>query len=457
MLKKIFGTDGIRGKAGEYPLTEELVRKLGYTSARLLKKTFPGQEKKVFLARDTRSSGQWLVSCLSEGLLSAGVNVVSVGILPTPALAHFVRREKCLAGVVVSASHNPAEYNGIKFFSPQGTKMADKLETEIEKYFFCSLRKTKVKSGRFATYAEADDEYLSFLKGTLSPAPDLRGLKVALDCAQGATYKVAPKIFTQLGAEVLVINNRPDGRNINSGCGALYPQQVAELVVREKADVGFAFDGDGDRVIAVDEKGNILDGDFILAIASGYFQRVNKLSNNGVVITVMANLGLCRFLEDRGIKYWKTAVGDRYVYEEMVKRGAVVGGEQSGHIIFGNYLPTGDGLLTALQIMAISGGKGKPFSSWSKLFSKYPQILVNLEWKSKKDPASYPSIKTVIQKNQKKLGEQGRVFVRLSGTEPLVRIMLEGEKKEEIKNMANEIAREIEKVTESEQLQKAGR
>lgn len=448
MQKKIFGTDGIRGKAGEYPLTEPLIRKLGYVAAELLKKIFPGQEKKVFLARDTRDSGQWLVSCLSEGLLAAGVNVLNTGVLPTPALAYFVNKNQCLAGVVISASHNPAEYNGIKFFSPTGTKLSDKLEIGIEKRMSQSLRKTKIKSGRFITYSGAGDDYVSFLKSTLQPKLDFQGLRVALDCAQGATYRVAPEVFTQLGADVLVINNRPDGKNINSGCGSLYPQEVARLTVKEKADIGFAFDGDGDRVIAVDEKGNVLDGDFLLAMAASELQSENELSNNGVVITVMANLGLCKFMKNKGIKFWKTPVGDRYVYEEMLKQGAILGGEQSGHIIFRKHSPTGDGLLTALQVLSIARKRKKPFSWWSKLFCRYPQLLANLEWQLKDDPLSFDSINSIILKSQKKLGDQGRILIRLSGTEPLVRIMVEGEKEGEIKNIADAIAKEIKKITD---------
>jgi len=369
-----------------------------------------------------------------------------MGVIPTPGVAHLANQFPVLAGIVVSASHNPYHDNGIKFFGPEGTKLPDAVESEIEKHIHGEPVAVRPSRGRAPAAKRASSpsllvkKYSSFLQETFPQKLNLKNLKLAIDCANGATYKVAPRLFGALGAEIVAINVDPDGRNINRSCGSLHPDKLSKEVVKLKCDCGLAFDGDGDRVIFVDENGDVRDGDYILAMVSRYLKEKGKLKNNTLVTTVMANLGLFKAMEKYDISVLKTPVGDRYVYERMKSSGAVIGGEQSGHIIFRNFLPTGDGMLSALQVMSILKETGQSLSDLCGLMEKFPQILINTPVKKKVPLAELPRTSSLIKDIEDKLGSNGRVLVRYSGTENLLRVMVEGQDKQSIAEIAQEVS-----------------
>ena len=382
-----------------------------------------------------------LEAALVSGILSVGAEAVILGVVPTPAVAHLIREYNADAGIMISASHNPVEYNGIKFFDNKGYKLPDELEDEIQRVIESGFEgvpsPTGHNLGRSHIEIAAIDEYIDYAKSTIPV--DLKGLRVALDCANGACYNAAVKAFRELGAEVYVINDNPDGTNINEKCGSTHPEELQEYVVKKKYDLGFAFDGDADRCLAVDEKGNLINGDFILMLCAKYLKDLGKLKNDTLVVTVMSNLGLDIASKKENIKTIKTKVGDRYVLEEMVKDGYVLGGEQSGHIIFLDYNTTGDGLVTALQVAAIKKRSGKNLSELAGIMKELPQVLVNAKVPNDKKNIYLEDEEIVneIKRIEDTLDGVGRVLIRPSGTEPLVRVMLEGEDQEEIDKMAH--------------------
>lgn len=439
-MSRMFGTDGVRGIANT-ELTADLAYALGRAGAFVL--TEGTHKPKILVAKDTRISGDMLEAALVAGILSVGAEAVILGIVPTPAVAHLTRKYNADAGVMISASHNPVEYNGIKFFDGRGYKLSDELEDQIQAVIEGNFADVPSPVGgavgRSYTEETALREYIDYAMGTIKT--DLKGLRVALDCANGAAYKAAVKAFRALGARVYVINDNPDGNNINENCGSTHMEELMDYVVRKNCDIGFAFDGDADRCLAVDEKGNMINGDFLLTICAKALKAAGKLNDDTLVVTVMSNLGLDIAAKREGINLVKTKVGDRYVLEEMLKENYILGGEQSGHIIFLDHNTTGDGLVTALQIAAILKESGKTFSELAGVMKELPQVLVNAKVPNEKkniyleDAEIIEAIKAV----EAKLNGVGRVLIRPSGTEPLVRVMLEGENQEEINEMANSL------------------
>ncbi len=437
-MSRMFGTDGVRGIANT-ELTSEIAYGLGRAGAYVL--TEGTHKPKILVAKDTRISGDMLEAALVSGILSVGAEAVILGVVPTPAVAHLIREYNADAGIMISASHNPVEYNGIKFFDNKGYKLPDELEDEIQRVIESGFEgvpsPTGHNLGRSHIEIAAIDEYIDYAKSTIPV--DLKGLRIALDCANGACYSAAVKAFRELGAEVYVINDNPDGTNINEKCGSTHPEELQEYVVKKKCDLGFAFDGDADRCLAVDEKGNLINGDFILMLCAKHLKDLGKLKDNTLVVTVMSNLGLDIACKEEKIKTIKTKVGDRYVLEEMVKDGYVLGGEQSGHIIFLDYNTTGDGLVTALQVAAIRKRSGKSLSELAGIMKELPQVLVNAKVPNDKKNIYLEDEEIVneINRIEEVLNGVGRVLIRPSGTEPLVRVMLEGENQEEIDKMAH--------------------
>lgn len=443
-MSRMFGTDGVRGIANT-ELTAELAYSLGRAGAFVL--TEGTHKPKILVAKDTRISGDMLESALVAGILSVGAEAVILGVVPTPAVAHLTREYNADAGVMISASHNPVEYNGIKFFDGRGYKLSDELEDQIqaviENNFEGVPSPVGGDVGRSYTEETALREYIDYAMSTIKT--DLKGLRIALDCANGAAYKAAVKAFRALGARVYVINDNPDGNNINENCGSTHMEELMDYVVRKNCDIGFAFDGDADRCLAVDEKGNLVNGDFILALCGKHLKEINRLKDNTVVVTVMSNLGLDIAFKEMGINCLKTKVGDRYVLEEMIKGNYVLGGEQSGHIIFSKYNSTGDGLVTALQIASIVKKNKKPLSELCSIMKQLPQTLVNAVVPNEKKNIYLEDKEIVeeIQRIESILDGRGRVLIRPSGTEPLVRVMLEGENQEEIDKLAHNLANMI--------------
>ncbi|MBW2185026.1 MAG: phosphoglucosamine mutase [Deltaproteobacteria bacterium] len=446
MEKKLFGTDGVRGVANVYPMTTEIAMQLGRAVAYLFKGS--DKRRRIVIGKDTRLSGYMIENAMAAGICSMGVDVQLVGPLPTPGIAFITSSMRADAGVVISASHNAYQDNGIKFFSHSGLKLPDEMELKIEKLLFSEeldlLRPTADEVGRAFRIDDATGRYIVFLKNSFPRDLDLRGLRIVLDCANGAAYKVAPAVLQELGAEVITLGVSPNGTNINAGCGSLYPQVMAEAVREYRADVGIALDGDADRVIFVDEHGTEVDGDHIMAICATHLIKNNALAKNTLVATVMSNMGLDIALRNAGGKVVKTGVGDRYVTEEMLRNGYNFGGEQSGHMIFFDHNTTGDGTLSALQMLAIMQRTGKPMSELAKVMTALPQILINVRVKRRVDLATIPEIKQVIEHCEEQLGQSGRVLIRYSGTEPLLRIMLEGESDAQIKQLAGEIVVAVE-------------
>ncbi|MBN2568540.1 MAG: phosphoglucosamine mutase [Deltaproteobacteria bacterium] len=426
-MGKLFGTDGVRGVANEYPMTSEMALNIGRATAHLFKRK--GHQPSIIIGKDTRISGYMLENALVSGICSMGVDAVLVGPMPTPGIAFLTSDMRADAGIVISASHNPFQDNGIKIFSSDGYKLPDEREMEIEKLISSNnmhaLRPSPKELGKAYRIEGARDRYIVFLKKTFPKAFTLEGTKIVLDCSNGATYRVAPETFTELGAKVKPIFAEPDGQNINDQCGSQHPETLAEEVVKRNADVGFAFDGDGDRLIAVDEKGAVLTGDQIIAICAKIMKKEGKLTNNIVVCTVMSNIGLGLALKEMGIEQVATQVGDRYVLEEMRARGASIGGEDSGHLIYLQHHTTGDGILSALQVLAAMKKEGKTLSELAKIMKVYPQKLVNVDVKSKPDISKIPEIVSAIKAAEAKLGTEGRVLVRYSGTQNMCRVMVE--------------------------------
>ena len=439
-MSRIFGTDGVRGIANT-ELTSELAYNLGRAGAFVL--TEGTHKPKILVAKDTRISGDMLEAALVAGILSVGAEAVILGVVPTPAVAHLTRKYNADAGVMISASHNPVEYNGIKFFDGRGYKLSDELEDQIQAVIEGNFADVPSPVGgavgRSYTEETALREYIDYAMGTIKT--DLKGLRVALDCANGAAYKAAVKAFRALGARVYVINDNPDGNNINENCGSTHMEELMDYVVRKNCDIGFAFDGDADRCLAVDEKGNMINGDFLLTICAKALKAAGKLNDDTLVVTVMSNLGLDIAAKREGINLVKTKVGDRYVLEEMLKENYILGGEQSGHIIFLDHNTTGDGLVTALQIAAILKESGKTFSELAGVMKELPQVLVNAKVPNEKKNIYLEDAEIIeaINAVEAKLNGVGRVLIRPSGTEPLVRVMLEGENQEEINEMANSL------------------
>jgi len=438
-LAKLFGTDGIRGVANVH-LTPELALKIGRAAALVLTKEGNDKRPQVLIGRDTRASGQMLEGALIAGLNSAGVDVLLAGVIPTPGVAYLTRKLQLLAGVVISASHNPIEDNGIKFFDGQGLKPPDEKEAEIEKLIEGDdfPRPVAGEVGRVYSLDNAVELYVDFLAGCTDE--DLSGLRVVLDCAHGAAYQVAPMVLQRLGAEVIVLNNRPNGVNINVDCGSTHPDLVRRAVLREGADVGLSHDGDADRVIAVDELGNIVDGDHILAMCGLDLLHRGRLPGKAIAATVYSNLALRDLFARAGGSVVITKAGDRHVLEAMQAHGLILGGEQSGHIIFREQNTTGDGILTALNILALMKRKGAPLSELAKVMQPYPQILVNVRVKNKEAFQGNGAIADRIKEAEEKLGPSGRLLVRPSGTEPVIRVMGEGPEEELVKGVVEDLA-----------------
>lgn len=445
-MGRMFGTDGVRGVANT-ELTARTAYDLGRAGAYVL--TEAAHKPKILVAKDTRISGDMLESALIAGILSVGAEAVVLGVVPTPAVAYLTRKYGADAGVMISASHNPVEYNGIKFFDDKGYKLSDELEDEIQRVIESNFEGVPspigTDLGRETIEVSALDDYIDFAKNTIPY--NLKGLRIALDCANGASYKSSVKAFRELGADVFVINDNPDGTNINENCGSTHPEELMDYVVKKKCDLGFAFDGDADRCLAVNEKGELINGDFILMLCAKYLKEIGKLRDDTLVVTVMSNLGLDIACKREGINLVKTSVGDRYVLEEMVKDKYVLGGEQSGHVIFLDYNSTGDGLVTALQIASIVKKKEKPLSELCSIMKELPQVLANATIPNDKKNLylTDDEIQGEIKKIEEALHGVGRVLIRPSGTEPLVRVMLEGEDQAEIDKMAHDLANLIEK------------
>ena len=441
-MKKLFGTDGVRGVANVYPMTAEMAMQIGRAAAYIFKN---GKNRhRIVIGKDTRLSGYMLENALVAGICSMGVDVLQVGPLPTPGIANITSSMRADAGVVISASHNPFEDNGIKFFSRDGFKLPDEMELMMEELIFSkridSLRPTAREVGKAYRIDDAVGRFVVFLKSTVPKDLDLSGLKIVLDCANGAAYKVAPAVFEELGAEVIAIGVKPNGININADCGSLHPEVMSEAVKLHSADLGIALDGDADRVIFVDEYGNVVDGDRIMAICATDMLKKGTLKRNTLVATVMSNMGLDIAMKRDGGEVVKTAVGDRYVVEEMLKGGYNLGGEQSGHMIFLDHNTTGDGVLSALQVLAIMQRRGKRLSELALVMEPLPQVLVNVRLAEKTDIMQVPEVAKAVARVEDRLKGEGRVLIRFSGTEPLLRIMLEGSDEAEIRNLANEIA-----------------
>ena len=447
-MNKLFGTDGIRGIANEYPMTTEVALNVGRAIAYLSKRK--GHAPKIIIGKDTRLSGDMFESAIISGICSMGVNAISVGVIPTPGIAFLTHNMRADAGIVISASHNPSQDNGIKIFNSDGFKLSDEKENQIEELIFANnmekLHPVPKELGKASRLDDAAGRYVDFLKSTFPQEINPEGMKVVLDCSNGATYRVAPEVFAELGVEVTTLFNQPDGENINLNCGSQHTEALAAEVLRKKAGVGFAFDGDGDRVIAVDDKGNVLTGDRMLAIYSAILKKEDKLKNNLVVRTVMSNLGLSVAFQKLGIDSVFAPVGDRFVLEEMLTRGAIIGGEDSGHLIFLQHHTTGDGLITALQVLAAMKKEGKPLSELASIMTVFPQMLINIDVKRKPEIETVPEIMAAIKKAEEALGDKGRVLVRYSGTQNMCRVMVEGPTKKETETHCRQIADVVKKM-----------
>lgn len=438
-MGKLFGTDGIRGIANEYPMTPEMAVRIGKAVASTLNK---GKPASVFVVgKDTRISGDMLEYALSSGICSAGADVLLAGVLPTPGIAFLARTLNTDAGIVISASHNPFFDNGIKLFDKKGYKLTVEMENEIEELILNnsmlseSMRKNNI--GAVSVINNSLKIYSDFLKRSVPEGFNLKELKIVADCSNGATYKIVPELLSDLGAEnITILYNSPDGKNINHNCGSEHTESLVNNVLEYKADIGIAFDGDGDRLIAVDEKGGIISGDKILAISSISLKKKGELKNNHVVSTVMSNFGLILFFKNKGINHTMSQVGDRYVMLEMNKTGSILGGENSGHIIFSNYQTTGDGILTALKLIQFMKEESKPLSELGNILTVFPQVLHNIPVSSKPDFEKIPGFYDAFNHVKDILGEKGRILVRYSGTQPICRIMVEGESYNEIEELS---------------------
>ena len=444
-MRKLFGTDGVRGVANTYPMTTEIAMQLGRAIAFLVKqqKTDKEHSPRIVIGKDTRLSGYMIENALASGICSMGVNVLLVGPLPTPGIAYITTGMRADAGLVISASHNPFQDNGIKIFSKSGFKLPDEEEAIIEDLIFSkkmdSLRPVAEEVGKAARIDDAKGRYIVFLKNTFPKRFTLDGIHIVLDCAHGATYGVAPHVFEELGAKVTSIGVQPDGKNINHECGALHPEVMADLVCKEGADLGIALDGDGDRLIVADEQGKVVDGDQIMAICAEEMLERQKLAKNTLVATVMSNLGLDLAMQRMGGQLVRTKVGDRYVVEEMLRNGYNFGGEQSGHLIYLKHNTTGDGILGALQLLLSMKKKERPLSELTQVMEPFPQILKNVRISQKIALDQILGFSEKLATIEKNLGSTGRILVRPSGTEPVIRVMVEGEDEKLIDDMACEL------------------
>ena len=441
-MGRLFGTDGVRGVAGS-ELTIELATKLGQAGAYVLTKE-QAHKPTIIVGCDTRISGGMLASALMSGICSVGANAIFAGVMPTPAIAYLTRKHKVDAGVVISASHNPREFNGIKFFNGEGYKLSDALEDEIEALIANDMKEitlpTGSEIGKIEYRFDLIREYIDFMKKTVPV--DLTGMKIVIDCAEGASYKTSVETLRELGAELVAIHTNPDGTNINSNCGSTHMEELQARVVYEKAAVGLAFDGDADRMLAVDENGKMVDGDEIMAICANHMKEKGTLKKDTVVVTVMSNLGFTLMGQERNLHIEKTKVGDRYVLENMLANGYNLGGEQSGHVIFLDDNTTGDGLLSALHLLQVMVDTGKPLSELAQVMEVLPQALVNAKVPNHKKESfmEYPEIAGAIAELEEKFAGEGRVLIRPSGTEPLVRVMIEGKNQTQIEEEAKKLA-----------------
>ncbi len=446
-IRKIFGTDGIRGLANIHPMTSEMSLQLGRAIAYVFQNG--GKRHGIVIGKDTRISGYMLETALASGICSMGADVMLVGPLPTPAVAFITQGMRADAGVVISASHNAYEDNGIKFFDRNGFKLPDELESQMESLITTGEvdhhRPTKDGIGKAIRIDDANGRYIEFLKRTVPKGMNFNGLKVVLDCAHGSGYKVAPAVLTELGAKVIAIGVTPDGKNINSGCGSTHPELMARLVKEHNADLGIALDGDADRIIMADEMGSIVDGDHILSICAQHMHKHGELVKGTLVTTVMGNLGIDKAMHAMGIKVVRTSVGDRYVIQAMRTSGYNLGGEQSGHIIFSDHGTTGDGTMAGLQVLSVLLERDQPLSMVKKVFTAFPQVLTNVRVREKKEFSQIPELSKQIKEVERELGQNGRLVIRYSGTEMLARIMIEGENKDRLSNMANDLADGINK------------
>ncbi|MGL5039988.1 MAG: phosphoglucosamine mutase [Aeromonas sp.] len=440
MARKYFGTDGVRGKVGEYPITPEFVMKLGWAAGKVLSKK---GTKKVLIGKDTRISGYMLESALEAGLSAAGLKAILMGPMPTPAVAYLTRTFRAEAGIVISASHNPFYDNGIKFFSADGTKLPDEVELAIEAELDHDL--TCVESAQLGKAVRIDDaagRYIEFCKSTFPSYMNLDGVKMVVDCGHGATYHIAPSVFRELGAEVIAMGCAPDGLNINDGVGSTAPEGLIAKVLECKADLGVAFDGDGDRLIMVDHTGYLIDGDEVLYMIARDALRNGRLKG-GVVGTLMANMGLELALQSLGIPFARAKVGDRYVLEMMEEKGWRIGGENSGHIICLDQTTTGDGIVAALQVLMAMRSAEMPLATLRSGIVKFPQVLVNVRFAEGNDPLAAEAVIQEVAKVEQELAGRGRVLLRKSGTEPLIRVMVEGEHEQQVRDMAQRIADQV--------------
>ena len=449
MTRKYFGTDGIRGRANTEPMTAETALRVGMAAGRVF--TRGDHRHHVVIGKDTRLSGYMIEPALTAGFTSMGMNVILVGPLPTPAVGMLTRSLRADLGVMISASHNPFEDNGIKLFGPDGYKLSDEVEADIEHHMANGVRDDLAPSadlGRARRLDDAQGRYIEFAKATFPKGMTLSGLKIVLDCANGASYRVAPTVLWELGADVVSIGVEPDGFNINKDCGSMATDALASTVVSHGAHLGIALDGDADRVVMCDEAGAVIDGDQLMALVAEHFQQTGALRGNGVVATVMSNLGLERYLEGRGLKLIRTPVGDRYVVEHMREEGYNLGGEQSGHIILSDYGTTGDGLLAALQVLAVLKNQNKPASKALHLFEPLPQVLRNVRF-TEGTPLDDTQVQEAVQKAETTLANDGRLLVRASGTEPVIRVMAEGDNPKVVEDIVGNLCAVIEKAVKS--------
>ena len=451
-ISKLFGTDGIRGTSNQFPMVPDVVVKIGQAIGYLIRTkriSSPSTSNKVVIGKDTRLSGYMIEQALASGLNSMGIYVQLVGPLPTPGIGYLARTMRAAAGIVISASHNAFQDNGIKIFGPDGYKLDDVLEKEIEALVaqedLFKLLPASKDVGRTKRIEDSQGRYIVHAKSVFPLERTLEGLRIVLDTAHGAAYKVAPAIFEELGAEVIQLGHQPNGININDKAGALHPAQLAQEVVQFRADVGIGLDGDADRIVMVDEKGKILNGDHILAICAIHMKKKGQLKKDTLVVTQMSNFGLEKKMREEGINVVKTNVGDKYVVEEMRKNGYNLGGEQSGHIIFLDHSTTGDGTVAGLNVLSVMRATGKKLSELSSIYQEVPQVLINCRVRRRTELADIPGYKELLNKKEKQLGNDGRIFIRFSGTEPLIRILVEGTNKSEINQIAEEMASFLEK------------
>lgn len=448
MKRQLFGTDGIRGRVGEEPITPEIVLRLGYAAGKVLGGNGDGR-RKILIGKDTRVSGYLLESALESGLSAAGVDIRLLGPMPTPGIAYLTRTSRARAGIVISASHNPYHDNGIKFFSSEGSKLPDDVELAIEAEMQKPMNSIDgSKLGKAKRYPDAAGRYVEFCKSTFSPGSGLEGLRIVVDCANGAAYQVAPMVFAELGAEVITIANEPDGFNINAECGSTHTISLQKAVVENQAHLGIALDGDGDRVMMVDEKGQVIDGDQLLFIIAKHRKLKQRLMG-GVVGTLMSNLGLEQAFRRSNIPFARAAVGDRYVMAMLQNERWELGGESSGHIICLDKTTTGDGIIAALQVLTAVIETGQSLTELKSGMQQYPQVMVNVKTKSRFDVNSSSSVRDAVQTVERELAEKGRVLLRASGTEPVIRVMVEGEDATQVSRLSQHLAESVRQAAEA--------